>query len=159
MFNSNVFFPNTTDSPLRQQSAKPLHNFSPAYFPSNQLNWNTTQNVPQVNNDRKESDDILYVNEPLNDKVTSPSSSDSEETDTMPEATIKAFAVSEWSFGKNNAERRKSEPFTTSNPIIPKMHTKHEVHHPRSWTPYISPNVHVKPCYFGPLNITKLFSE
>ena len=154
MFNSNVFFPNTTDSPIRQQSAKPLHNFSPAYFPSNQLNWDTIQNAPQVNNDRKESDDISYVNKPLNDKVTSSSSSDSEETDIMPEAAIKAFAVSEWNFGQNIAERRKSEPFTTSHPTIQKISTKHGVHNPRSWAPHVSPNVHVKPCYFGPLNLT-----
>ena len=163
MFEPNEFFPNNIASPVRNQQSKAVQNFSPAYLPTGQIDWNSIPHTPPPHRDIQKNEEIPYGGRARvdNDRGSSSTSSDSEETDTMPEvnAYSKISAVNDWDFGQSHAERRKSEPFISGSPLIQKLQGVPGQQNPRGWTPYLPPKVNVRQCYFGPLNLENYFQS
>lgn len=168
MYNYNAFAPpNQNFSPVRAPNSKPLQNVSPAYFPPGQANWNPsnyftpTQQPHQSNSSHQPSQDVPYgVRVLLDDEdPASSASSDSEETDTMPEVSSKiaTSAVKDWDFGQIQDNRRKSETFLSNSPGVVKALNNSNNSMPsnqnRSWSPYPLGKVSTKPIYFSPLNL------
>lgn len=169
MFNYNAFVPTQNTSPVRPQNNKPLHHVSPAYFPpTQQAAWppatsyfTPTHQQHQPPQSNQANEDIPYnVRVLLDDQdQASSTSSDSEETDTMPEVSSKITTgtVRDWDFGQDADKRRKSETFLSNSPIVIKNQNNSmnsgQANPVRSWSPYPMGKVSSKPVYFTPLNL------
>jgi len=168
MFNYNTFTqPNQNFSPVRAPASKPLQNVSPAYFPPSQANWNPasyftpTHQPSQSNSGNHPGEDVPYGVRVLlddEDPVSSAASSDSEETDTMPEVApkIATSAVKEWDFGQDKDNRRKSETFLSNSPgVVKGLNSSNNSgisSQNKGWSPYPLGKVSTKPIFFSPLN-------
>jgi len=161
MFNLSAFAPNNQN--LRNTPTKPLQNASPSYVPTfqpNQSSWdNNSYQSPNTNNSQEtqNKEEMPYNIRVLleNEQETSSTSSDSEETDTMPEVTPKMrnTGIKEWDFGQGEQGRRKSEIVSASNSLLQTAINSVDQGNPRTWAPFMPGKVHVKPSFFGPLNI------